>query len=34
MHKFRKKVQNCESLYSCIPLLSVVISVDFDISGA
>jgi len=34
MHKFRKKVQKYECLYSCIPLLGVVISVDFDISGA
>jgi len=34
MHKFRKKVQKYECLYSYIPLSSVVISVDFDIPGA
>jgi len=34
MHKFRKKVQKYQSLYSYIPLSSVVISIDFDISGA
>jgi len=34
MHKFRKKVQKYECSYSYFTLSSVVISVDFDISGA